>query len=476
MAATPAPIVWDFNRPLGSDAAVHVGGTAHYYDETAQSLFINGGLKTRLCSPTDGHWRDAALSDPSQFIDTVAYTRVGIDHPANGTVYFAAVVGGVLRFMRYQYAADLSNITDSVTYTAQIDNPVTQISASIKNVDNEWIDAEASLFEPGARLQLGAAYGEGDVYLIGTAYVDECDHDPQSSTVPISGRNAIGFYLKDSTFGDATGDKTDTYDGLVKRFLSWAGYTKYNIMTGYGNCTTTVKASDTILAAIEYLHNTVYYNASLPMAIAETADGTVVSGYQSFVDQYLPPSYFTFVLGREVFKRKTTKRADAAFVAVYVTGKGKDTDAEGKETTIDLTPVQLAVPHYEYWALPGKKIKHITAPENINTQALLQWYAEQQVKALQYVGIGEDFTGPLRPQMLVGDVAEITEDGQAVTLGIITEVKHTIGVQGWTTQFSVDSGGDISVVEGGVRTTASGQYGYNRRQRMTDIIRKVSGV
>ena len=51
-------------------------------------------------------------------------------------------------------------------------------------------------------------------------------------------------------------------------------------------------------------------------------------------------------------------------------------------------------------ALPGKKIKHITAPENINTQALLQWYAEQQVKALQYVGIGEDFTGPLRPQTM----------------------------------------------------------------------------
>lgn len=476
MAATSSPLVWDFNRQIGSDAAAHVGGTAHYYDETAQSLFINGGLKTRLCTPTDGHWRDAALSDPSQFIDTVAYTRAGMDHPCNGTVYFAAIVGGVLRFMRYQYAADLSNITDSVTYTAQIDNPVTQISASIKNVDNDWIDAEASLFEPGARLQLGAAYGEGDVYLIGTAYVDECDHDPQSATVPISGRNAIGFYLKDSTFGDCAGDKTGIYDELVKRFLDYAGYKKYAIQPGNGTVTFTVKPTDSVLAAIDYMHDTVYYNAKLPMGIAETADGTVVSGYLAWLDLYLPPSRYTFVLGREVFKRKTTKRVDAAYVAVYVTGKGKGTDAEGKETTVDLTPVQLAVPHYTYWALPGKKIKHISAPENINTQALLQWYAEQQVKALQYVGIGEDFTGPLRPQMLVGDVAEITADGVATTLGIITEVKHTLGVQGWTTQFSVDSGGDVSVVEGGIRTTASGQYGYNRRQRMVDIIRKVSGV
>lgn len=475
MSATSAPLVWDFNRQIGSDANCEVCGTGHYYDQTAQVLFLNGGLKTRLSTPTAGHWRDAALSDPSQFIDTVAYTRMTLDHPVNGTLHFAAVVGGVLRYMRYQYAADLSNITESVTHTQQIDNPVTQISANIKNIDNDWIDAEGTLFEPGARLQLGTAYGEGDVYPIGTVYVDECSHDPQGATMPISGRNAIGFYLKDSTFGDCAGDKTGTYDELVKRFLAYAGYTKYAIQTGTGNVTFTVKPTDTVLAAIDYMHDTVYYNASLPMGIRETPDGTVVSGYLSWLDQYLPPTRYTFVLGREVFKRKTTKRDDAAYVAVYVTGKGKTTDTEGKETTVDLTPVQLAVPHYTYWALPGKKIKHITAPENINTQALLQWYAEQQVKSLQYVGIGEDFTGPLRPQMLVGDVAEITEDGQAVTLGIITEVKHTLGVQGWTTQFTVDSGGDVSVVDGGVRTTASGQYGYNRRQRMTDIVRKVAG-
>ena len=71
-------------------------------------------------------------------------------------------------------------------------------------------------------------------------------------------------------------------------------------------------------------------------------------------------------------------------------------------------------------------------------QTLLQWYAEQQVKTLQYIGIGEDFTEPLRSHMLVWDVSEITEDGLPVTLGIITGVKHTIGVSGCTTQFLLD--------------------------------------
>lgn len=59
MSATPSPLVWGFNRQIGSDVNAEVCGTGHYYDESAQALFINGGLKTRLCTPTAGHRRDA---------------------------------------------------------------------------------------------------------------------------------------------------------------------------------------------------------------------------------------------------------------------------------------------------------------------------------------------------------------------------------------------------------------------------------
>lgn len=52
-------LVWDFYREVGANTDVKVGGIVHFYDETAPSLFINGGLKTRLCTPTAGHWRDA---------------------------------------------------------------------------------------------------------------------------------------------------------------------------------------------------------------------------------------------------------------------------------------------------------------------------------------------------------------------------------------------------------------------------------
>ena len=109
------------------------------------------------------------------------------------------------------------------------------------------------------------------------------------------------------------------------------------------------------------------------------------------------------------------------------------------------------------------------------TQSGLQWYAENEAKKLKYIGIGEDFTGPLRPQLLVGDVAEITENGTtATTLGIITEVKHTLGEKEFSTSFSVDSGGEYTVITNGIRSTVSAASGFNRRQRMADIIRIVS--
>ena len=75
MAATSNPLIWRFNRALTVMDGANVGGVAHYYDETAQDIFVlTGGMYTRLTTPTDGHWRDNELSSPSQAIDNVSYS------------------------------------------------------------------------------------------------------------------------------------------------------------------------------------------------------------------------------------------------------------------------------------------------------------------------------------------------------------------------------------------------------------------
>lgn len=457
-------IVWDFCRQIGNDVNAKVGGVVHYYDETAQTLFLNGGLKTRLSTPTNGQWKTSELTSPSQFINNTDYSVLSLDHPANGTLYMAAIEGGNLRFLRYVYASDLSDITSQVTFTAQVDNPVTQISASIKNISNEFFTNSGTLFNPGAKLSLGIAFGDSAVYPIGVAYLDDFSHDPKSNTVSVSGRNAIGFFLKESRFGTSTHFTGYSHE-VAQAMAELAGLPKFRAQEGMGQLTFDFEPQQTVLEGFETFG--VFYNSpSALMRLVELPDGTVVSGYDYFIEGYLKNSYYTFELGKEVFKRKTKKAADGAYSGVYVTGK----DASGAE----LTPVTVSVDNYRFWNIPSNKLLFLTAPDGM-TQSGLQWYAEQEAKKLKYIGIGEDFTGPLRPQLLVGDVAEITEDGMtATTLGIITEVKHTLGEKEFSTSFSVDSGGEYTVITNGIRSTVSAASGFNRRQRMTDIIKIVS--
>ena len=464
MATTPTPLVWDFYRQIGNDAHVKTGGVVHYYDETAQTIFVNGGLKTRLSSPVGGQWETAELTEPSQFINEVDYSVLKLDHPANGTLYMAAIVDGNLQYLRYVYAADLSSITAQVTYSSQADNPITQISASVKNISSNFFTDVGTLFNPGAKLSLGISYGDSDVYPIGVAYLDEFSFDPKSGTVPVSGRNAIGYFLKESKFGAHTHFEGLSHE-VSKALADFAGVPKFIAQVGSGNIPFDFEPQQTVMEGFEKFN--IFYNSlEASMRLAELPDGTVISGYDSFVENYQRNSYYTFVLGKEVFSRKTSKTADGAYSGVYVTGK----DANGEE----LAPVSVAVDNYRFWNIPANKLLFITAPDGLN-QVGLQSFAESEARKQQYIGIGEDFTGPLRPQLLVGDVAEIQDSqGNLTTLGIITEVRHTLGENEISTAFSVDSGGEYTVITNGVRSTVSAASGYNRRQRMVDIIKIVS--
>ena len=93
---------------------------------------------------------------------------------------------------------------------------------------------------------------------------------------------------------------------------------------------------------------------------------------------------------------------------------------------------------------------------------------------MQYVGIQETFTGPLRPQLLVGDVASVyygSDAEESTGLGIITEVKHSFGRKGFSTEFTLDSGGSATDASGYIVTSSAALSGDTRRKRVLDFIR-----
>jgi len=376
MAASTAPLVWDFYRDIGTDTDVKVGGVVHYYDEVAQTLFLNGGLKTRTETVPYGHWEVSVLSDPSTFVNQNPYTALGLDHPCNGILYGVAIEGTKLVFLRYVYAMDLAPILDSWSWTTQTDNAISQFSANVQNIGPDVFGDQVTLFQPGARITLAIKMGDSEAYPIGVARLDECSYEVNGELVPLSGRNSIGYLLKDQTF-DNVYEYTGTSNAVVKAILDYAGVTKYSLQPAVGSMAHKFKPEMTLLEGLQQMIS-YFTGSSLVWAMAELADGTVCVGYENWISAVQPNSYYSFYAHHDVFRRKTSKMSDGCYTAIRVTGKNA--------SDVDLTPVMVDITNFPYWALGKHRTKHIKAPDGF-TQAELQVFAEMQAAAYQYVGI-----------------------------------------------------------------------------------------
>lgn len=448
-------LIWDFYREIG-----HVDGTGavvHYYDEYSQSIYLSNGIKTKTADVRYGSWENAPLSNEISVVDT-EYDLLSVDHPSNGILHCVAIKGNELYYLRYIYAMDISDIIQTGSWRAQVDNAVTQMSISIKNISSAMFAADNTLFNPGAKITLSFRLGDSSPYTIGTAYLDEIDYDRTSPTVNVSGRNTIGYFLKDQTF-DLNNSFTGYSHEIAADILELSGMDRYIVGEGTGQMPFTFNYNKTILDGLNDMMS-VYTGWKM----IELPDGTIVIGYDNFIQRWQTAGIYSFHGEKEVFKRKTTKNADAAYTRVLVTGDD------------GISPVLEEINNFAYWALGAHKTAHIKAPAGMTADELAE-YAKAIAAKLQFVGMGEDFSSPLRPQLLVGDVAEVYYDDmqQSTSLGIITEVKHTFGVSGFYTDFSIDSGGIVTDGDSySIISRSAALGGYNRKQRVTDFIKVVS--
>lgn len=460
MATTPHPLVWDSYRAVEGPKAL--GGVAHYWDEESQSLWLSSGIQTNVASVPEGHWETAEVGETIN-IGSPAYTSLELDHAYNGVLFGVATLNNSLVYLRYVYAVDCSNLISSGSLNYSNTNSVTQIKASLMNIKEDLFLNEATVFQPGARVIFKILAGEETPMEMCTAYLDAVDFERRSSTVPISGRNGIGFKLQQSTFDEDIEATTYPHE-MAKEICSMAGITKLTVQNVEEKREFSFRADQTLMSGLEQICS--LYPG---WKIVELPSGTIVMGYHTFVNGYQGNGYYVFAKD-SVFKRRTKRSCDAAYTKVRITGR----DSEGK----DLKPVVVPVNNYKQWSLPPNKTYHEIVPDGF-TQTELQAYAEMVANLLQYVGVGEDFTGSFQPQLCIGDIASVDNgDGTATALGIITSIKHSFGKSGYTTDFSTDSGGVLMEprdTEGGITTLTKSLNGYNRKQNLKDLIQVASG-
>jgi len=460
MATTQHPLVWDFYRKV--EGAEGLGGVAHYWDEDSQSLWLSSGIKTNVANVPEGHWETAEAGETID-IGSPAYSSLELDHAYNGVLFGVATIGDALVYLRYVYAVDCSHLISSGNLGYSNNNSVVQLKANLMNIKEELFTNEATVFQPGARVIFKVLAGEEIPMDMCTTYLDSVDYDPRSETVPISGRNTIGFKLMQSTFDEALERKALPHI-MAQEICAMANVPKLVVQSTDEEREFSFRADQTLMSGLEQICS--LYPG---WKVIELPNGSIVMGYQSFVNGYQGNGYYVFEKG-SVFKRKTKRSSDAAYTKVRITGK----DAAGE----DLEPVVVPVNNYKQWALPPNKTYHETAPDGF-TQAELQAYAETVAESIQYVGVGEDFTGSFQPQLSIGDIAAVNNgDGTSTALGIITSIKHSFGKSGYITDFSTDSGGvmmEPRVVGATMVTMTKPLSGYNRKQNLKDLIQVASG-
>lgn len=449
-------ILWEFARELKTAATP--GNTTSYLDELSQSFYISGGkIKTQIGQVENGQWGDLSR-EPEIEISEAGYSKLDIEHNYNGAVFGTAEKNGDVIFLMYEYMLDVSQWFLTGTWQMQPDNPIKAGQVEIANADmRRFSDDAYTLFSPGSRFRLRFSAGDSELYEIGTFYIETSPYNELESSFVFNGRNSVGYLLARQTFDDKK-----TYSGQTKamfvEILEDAGVPDNLIVVQdkATNVTFSFKEDDSFLdgmiAATEQVD---WFFEDLP-------DGRIVVGSETFIrDQVSRTGIYYFDKGKDIFSRSVTRSADGAFSRVCI--------RRGGETPLSLF---ADVPYFDGWFIGKQQTYYHTVHGNTG-QPTMERILEQLVEAMQFTGITEEFSSPFRPYLQVGDVAVITGNDDRI-VGIISDLRHSFGVDGFFTTFTVTSGGTISDPENPstIATRFAGKIGgANRPRRLLDYIK-----
>lgn len=451
-------LTWDFARKL--DDAATPGNTTSYYDEWCQSFYVDGGyIKTQPANLVDGHW-ELLNRDSEKTISSAGYGILDIEHQENGAVYGVAQHGADFVFLIYQYMMDISDILSSGSCSLQPDNPIKAGKASLFNFESErFEDSSYSLFVPGNKISVALRVGDLALYDLYTFFIENSPFSIPTKEFSFSGRNKIGFYFSAQYF-DETTSFSGTFTEIFVAIFTAAGLAIRDYLIEGTNSTASFlfKPTDTFLSGI---------TTALKMCdwyIDDRPDGTIIVGSDAFIKANAASvGIYSFTRGTDTFTHSIDRSMDGVYSRVCVQRKGS------KEKRI-----YANVDYYDGWHLATHRTFYQDVPDT-TTDAQMSTILSQLTEQLQYSGIVESFTSPIRPWLQVGDIALISDLGPRYA-GIISEINHTIGKDGFFTDFTVTSGGVITDPEGEnpASSFVGKMGGANRRRRLLDYLKEGS--
>lgn len=339
------------------------------------------------------------------------------------------------KLLIYEFQYDMSKYLSAGSIKHNIDNPISSFTLTLENpVDEETeiegpvvMNEKSTLLSPGAKIVFSFGMGDDyEEYETGTFYVDRSNYSVKSNTASVDGRNLIGKALKDQTLNENNVISYNTITNILNAVLEDAnlGVDQYQVQTDSTYRRFSFERNKTVYGALEEI-----LQSMITWKMEETVEGEIIIGDPSYL-LFPTRSKYLFQRNKEIFSRDITMDDQESYRRVCVHDQGW--------TVIAYEDVVS----YTGWNLQSKKTLFVEVSTG-TTQANAEAIAFEIAGRLESVGKVETFTGPFRPQLLVGDGATIQDEDGNTELGLITEITHNFGKSGFSTTFVVDSGGRL---------------------------------
>lgn len=406
----------------------------HFFDNEAQVFFLkNGELFGKVTDTPLGEWNERIFEEEIKIEIDKNMGNLELSSISEFGAFGCYKTGDTHKLIIYEMQIDISPYLNSGSIKYSTSSPIVTFSLNLENPkntnaeykgENILISEDFSYLHPGSKIVFKLQMGDSEEYEMGSFYVDRSSYSILSENVGVDGRNLIGKALKDQSFGNDNIFSFETLTEIIKNILLDANVNPYKILienTGVKSGFSFQPNMD-LLSGLEEI-----FKATLNWKIEELTDGTIVIGNPSYA-AFTRRDRFEFYRDKDMFSREITRDDMGSYRNVCV---------HDKDFNIKIFKDVIG---YIGWNLKSKKTLYIEVPEGTSITDATD-YANELAIRLSNVGKIETFTGPFKPYLLIGDEAVIISEYGSEELGLITEINHKFGKQGFYTDFTVDSGG-----------------------------------
>ena len=336
---------------------------------------------------------------------------------------------------------DLSHYLIDCSLTFNLDTPVASLQMTLNNPNQMLVGEEQSKLTPGTQLTLHLAFGDSEWYPMGVFFLDRTSITTSEGDVSLEGRNRSGKLLKDQTFDENNSYPWKVFHENVEDLLENALITNYQVQENldpdawkFGiRFPPEMSMLDGLFEMIRNSRN---------WQVRETMEGELLVGSTVTFDPIQLNSRYEFQRGQDVFSRSVVQDDNDVYSRVCCYFDVESLDAETGLLTTSTSNVYQDVDTDLDWEIQPSKTLYVQLAKNTES-TIAEEIAEDLAERIATAGTIETFTGPIRPHLLPGDEALIIGNDSSRTLGLITTVKHTLGRNGFVTEFTVDSGGRL---------------------------------